>query len=190
VPTIWPPIQNPLAILLVAISSRQGARKLPPLCVIAERSQNGRELVFTSFDPVAGCGRELLRYDADPIVLQALYWAPGGKGLFVSSVRKQNSVLLYVDLHGNTRDLWELPGEQDGGNDVYAVPSPDGHRLAIRAWSINSNKTSNVPTTVAATSHPGRLFVVGPSRGTTAKRCESVSRFSRCKSARMSAACW
>ena len=160
-----------------------GCAKAPAtVCVIVERSPNGRQLVFTSFDPAAGRGRELLRFDADPTaaykwdlspdgtriaifrrsedrihilflnglvseqikvkgwkVLQALYWAPDGKGFFVSSVRKRNSVLLYVDLHGNARDLFELPGEQDGGNDAYAVPSPDGHRLAIRAWTINSN---------------------------------------------------
>ena len=152
------------------------------LCVMAERTSNGRQLVFSSFDLFKGRGQELLRYTIEPTasykwalspdgtrlavfarsedrihflplngqapselkvkgwnVLQTLYWAPDAKGLFVASVRKRNSVLLYVDLHGNAKDIWELPGEQDGGGDVYAIPSPDGRHLAIRGWNINSN---------------------------------------------------
>ena len=73
-------------------------------------------------------------------VLQAVYWAPDGSGQhLVSSVKKSNLVLLYVSANGEARELWDLPGEQDGGTDAYGVPSPDGRHLAIRGWSINSN---------------------------------------------------
>jgi serine/threonine protein kinase/DNA-binding winged helix-turn-helix (wHTH) protein len=203
-PTTWEPLRllrvritggTPQVVLSLStapepVSNFSGRYFQPPgcsksparLCVIVERTQDGRQLVFTSFDPMTGRGPELLRYNIDPIsaykwdlspdgkriaifrrsedrihivylngrapeemkvkgwkVLQAVYWAPDGRSLFVSSVKKSNSVLLYVSANGEARELWDLPGEQDGGTDAYAVPSPDGRHLAIRGWSINSN---------------------------------------------------
>lgn len=41
--------------------------KLPAqVCAIAERSANGRELIFTAFDPMKGRGKELARLEVEP----------------------------------------------------------------------------------------------------------------------------
>ena len=158
------------------------ARSPAKLCAIAERTPDGKQLVFTGFDPVKGRGSELTRFDIDPAgaykwdlspdgnriavlkrsedrihvlslvgqpermitvkgwrSLETVDWAVNGKGLFTSDAKENNSVLLYVDLLGNAEVLWEQPGEQEGNNDIYAIPSPDGRQLAMFGWTRNSN---------------------------------------------------
>ena len=68
--------------------------------------------------------------------LTSLNWSPNGKGLFCSSYSPQGSTLLYVDLKGDARVLWQskaMPGVLGG------VPSPDGRYLAIMRGVLNSN---------------------------------------------------
>ncbi len=61
-----------------------------------------------------------------------LDWSPDGKGLYCGSVSTQgNGVLLYVDLAGNARVLWQ--GKGAAGGLLWAIPSPDGRYLAIEA---------------------------------------------------------
>jgi Tol biopolymer transport system component len=67
--------------------------------------------------------------------LTTVAWAAEGKSLFVSSFKDQGPVILSVDLQGNAQLLWE----HLGGIDTYAVPSPDGHHLAMRAWNVEGN---------------------------------------------------
>jgi Tol biopolymer transport system component len=71
--------------------------------------------------------------------LETVDWAPNNKGLFTSATKEKSSVLLYVDLQSNADVLWEQAGEQEGNNDIYAIPSPDGRRLAMFGWTRNSN---------------------------------------------------
>ncbi len=158
------------------------ARSPAELCAIAERTPDGKQLVFTGFDPAKGRGGELARLDIDPISaykwdlspdgdriavlrrsedrvhilslvgrperlitvkgrrsLETVDWAADSKGLFASAAQDKSSVLLYVDLQGNAHLLWEQPGEQEGNNDIYAIPSPDGRYLAMFGWTRNSN---------------------------------------------------
>ncbi len=68
-------------------------------------------------------------------ILTTAAWASDGKSLFVSSFGDKGPVILHVDLQGNARLLWEQPG----GIDTYAVPSPDGRHLALRAWTVEGN---------------------------------------------------
>jgi serine/threonine protein kinase len=68
-------------------------------------------------------------------ILTSAAWAADGKGLFVSSYTPRGADLLYMDLQGNARFLWE----QGGGFGTYGVPSPDGRHLAIRAWYNETN---------------------------------------------------
>jgi serine/threonine protein kinase len=68
-------------------------------------------------------------------VLTTVSWGADGKGLFVSSFTDRGPVILGVDLQGNARLLWE----HLGGIDTYAVPSPDGRHLAMRAWNVEGN---------------------------------------------------
>jgi hypothetical protein len=46
-----------------------------------------------------------------------------------------HGVLLYVDLKGNARVLWQYKGDEWG----YGLPSPDGRYLAIQGRETNSN---------------------------------------------------
>jgi Tol biopolymer transport system component len=68
--------------------------------------------------------------------LVGLDWSTDGKGFYCGSQSPQGSTLLYVDLEGNARPLWQHKG-WDG--DIWGVPSPDGRYLAIFAGVINSN---------------------------------------------------
>ena len=42
--------------------------------------------------------------------ITGLDWSPDGKGLYCGSVSPQGSTLLYVDLKGNARVLWQYKG--------------------------------------------------------------------------------
>ena len=56
-------------------------------------------------------------------------WAADGKGWFTSGRMGARQGLLHVDLQGNARLLWPVANLYIN----FAVPSPDGHRLAISA---------------------------------------------------------
>ena len=161
---------------------------------------DGKQLIFTAFDPIKGKGRELTRFATDPrgdyswdlspdgtriavarqpsrrfdilsldghaaktIMVKDwdigvdtrvggrdlvrgvdFDWAADGKGLFTSGQVAQRSVLLYVDLQGNTHVLREQkgglsPGVRGGFSGPWGVPSPDGRHLAMLGWTRNSN---------------------------------------------------
>jgi len=68
--------------------------------------------------------------------LLSLDWSADGKGFYCGSVSAQASTLVYVDLKGNARALWEFKGAEDV---VWDIPSPDGRYLAMRADVTNSN---------------------------------------------------
>jgi eukaryotic-like serine/threonine-protein kinase len=68
--------------------------------------------------------------------LTGLNWALDGKGLYVGSHSPQGSSLLYVDLTGNARVLWQYKA---GRGAIWGVPSPDGRYLAILGDVTNSN---------------------------------------------------
>jgi len=68
--------------------------------------------------------------------IKSLDWAPDGKGLYCGSVSAEGGTLLYVDLKGNVRVLWQYKGAND---DIGGVPSPDGRYLAIQRGVVNSN---------------------------------------------------
>jgi len=67
--------------------------------------------------------------------LDAVNWNSNGKGLLVSGRVQNASVLMHVDLLGNSHVLWK----QEGGLFTFATPSPDGRHLAMLGWSVNHN---------------------------------------------------
>jgi Tol biopolymer transport system component len=67
--------------------------------------------------------------------ITSLNWSADGKGLYCGSVSVRGNTLLYVDLEGNARVLWQ----NKGGSQIWAIPSPDGRYLAIRGDVRNSN---------------------------------------------------
>ncbi len=71
-----------------------------------------------------------------PNLAPELEWSLDGKGLYCGSVSSQSRTLLYVDLNGNARVLWQNKG---AGGPVSGIPSPDGRYLALRGEVMNSN---------------------------------------------------
>jgi hypothetical protein len=67
--------------------------------------------------------------------LDAVNWTSNGKGFLVSSRNQNASVLLHVDLLGNSHVLWK----QEGGLFTFGTPSPDGRHLAMLGWTLNNN---------------------------------------------------
>jgi serine/threonine protein kinase len=148
------------------------------LCLLAEKSENSNRLLFSTFDPTQGRGKEVAQLATDPsgqyvwdlspdgatiVVLKrsearisllpvrggnskeirlngvntadSVVWMQNGKGLLVSSLITGASVVLHIDLVGNSNLLWK----QDGGLGTYGIPSPDGRHLALLGWTLNSN---------------------------------------------------
>jgi eukaryotic-like serine/threonine-protein kinase len=65
-----------------------------------------------------------------------LDWSNDGKGFYCGSSSPQGGTLLYVDLKGNARVLWQYKGAT---SQIWGVSSPDGRYLAILATTTNSN---------------------------------------------------
>jgi DNA-binding winged helix-turn-helix (wHTH) protein/dipeptidyl aminopeptidase/acylaminoacyl peptidase len=68
--------------------------------------------------------------------LTGLDWSADGKGFYVGCVSPQARTLLYVDLKGNARVLWQYKG---AGQSIWGIPSPDGRYLAILGVAFNSS---------------------------------------------------
>jgi eukaryotic-like serine/threonine-protein kinase len=84
----------------------------------------------------SGLDREITLKGWSTLAWNGLYWSPDGKGFYCGSVPSQGETLLYVDLQGNARVLWQRKGVR---NTIWGVPSPDGRYLAMANWSLNSN---------------------------------------------------
>jgi len=67
--------------------------------------------------------------------ISGLDWSADGKGLYCGSVSVRDKALLYVDLEGNARVLWQ----SIGNSAIGGIPSPDGRYLAIRGGARNNN---------------------------------------------------
>jgi len=68
--------------------------------------------------------------------LSEFTWAADGNGLFVTARIRNGQEVLHVDLQDHVHALWESTG---GSGETSAIPSPDGHHLAIQSWTTSSN---------------------------------------------------
>jgi DNA-binding winged helix-turn-helix (wHTH) protein/Tol biopolymer transport system component len=66
---------------------------------------------------------------------QSMEWAADGKGWFVASRSAATNTLLFIDPQGHAYPLRQTAG----GYDTYAIPSPDGHRLAFLEYTTANN---------------------------------------------------
>jgi Tol biopolymer transport system component len=106
-------------------------------------SPDGSVIAMSRFDPNEGRIRFLpLNNKTRPDVvleksggLNALDWSADGRGFFVSSSNARTSRLLYVDLNGDARTLWQATGS----GTTWGIQSPDGRHLAVVGGSFNSN---------------------------------------------------
>ena len=97
---------------------------------IARESQAGIRIRLLSLS--GGPDREITVKGWPSIT--GLDWSADGKRLYCGTFSGQGSALLYVDLAGNSRVLW-----QNNGGMLWGIPSPDGRYLAIRGEARNSN---------------------------------------------------
>lgn len=85
-----------------------------------------------------GAGREiLLKGWGSWRNISGLDWSADGRGFYLGAASAQGGTLLYLDLNGNARVLWQF--SEAAGTGVAAIPSPDGRYLAIEATVHNSN---------------------------------------------------
>jgi Tol biopolymer transport system component len=65
--------------------------------------------------------------------LNGVVWAASGAGWYVAARTAGGGILTYVDLQGHHTNLLGTT------TPTYAVPSPDGRRIAFPDWSVSSN---------------------------------------------------
>ncbi|HKD04408.1 MAG TPA: hypothetical protein VKB79_00785 [Bryobacteraceae bacterium] len=66
-------------------------------CAISELASGGRQLLFTSFDPLSGRGRELARFDIDPRAYYSWDLAPDGSRIAVAKYGEEKIHILHLD---------------------------------------------------------------------------------------------
>jgi Tol biopolymer transport system component/DNA-binding winged helix-turn-helix (wHTH) protein len=103
------------------------------------------EATITLLSPVSDSTQMIVAKDSPK--LYSLNWSADGQGLLVSALADGGSKLLHLDLKGNSRTLWYFKGGIREPGDVFytetlaprAMPSPDGHYLAIQSQNVSSN---------------------------------------------------
>jgi Tol biopolymer transport system component len=83
-----------------------------------------------------GSDREITVKGWPNLPRMGLHWSPEQKGFYCGSTSPQTNTLLYVDLKGNARVLWQYNG---WARSIFGIPSPDGRYLAIPQSGRNSN---------------------------------------------------
>jgi DNA-binding winged helix-turn-helix (wHTH) protein/Tol biopolymer transport system component len=106
----------------------------PDGSMIAMSREGGPEIEIHLLSPSGGTERNITVKGWSNIT--GLDWSTDGNGLYCGSVSPQGSTLLYVDLNGNARVLWQYKGV---GGSIWGVPSPDGRYIALVGDVINSN---------------------------------------------------
>jgi Tol biopolymer transport system component len=105
-------------------------------CVIAEHTPDGKQLIFTSFDPVKGRGRELTRLDIDPTVDYNHVLSPDGTRIAV--IKRSEGRIHILSLIGqapreinvkNWGNLENVDWTADGKALLASSPTQRGHAL-------------------------------------------------------------
>jgi eukaryotic-like serine/threonine-protein kinase len=105
------------------------AHSLATLCVIAERIADRKQLVFTSFDPLNGRGRELLKASVDAAV--AYHWDLSPDGTRVALLEDNRGQVQILPLNGHA--LQVIPAK--GWNALSSVNwTADGTGLLVGSY--------------------------------------------------------
>jgi eukaryotic-like serine/threonine-protein kinase len=91
---------------------------------------------FGSIEIHALRGQQRLTIPTTGLVpLRYIKWTADGKGLFVSTQRRDSGELLHLDLRGKANLIWKCGGSRA----CLANPSPDGRHVAIYEAKQNAN---------------------------------------------------
>jgi serine/threonine protein kinase len=111
------------------------ARVPSALCVMAERSPGQNQIVFSSFDPVAGRGRVLANLEADPAADYRYGLSPNGSQMALVKARVNEGHIRLIPLDGGAEreivvkdwlDLNSLDWAPDGKGLYVTSQSPSG----------------------------------------------------------------
>jgi serine/threonine protein kinase/Tol biopolymer transport system component len=103
------------------------ARAPASICVIAEPTLDHKQLIFTSFDPLKGRGRELARFDTDPVA-PSYVWDLSPDGNKIAILRYSEGRIHILDLGG----LPSQDVEAKGWNGYLSANwAADGKRLLV-----------------------------------------------------------
>jgi hypothetical protein len=109
----------------------------PPskLCAVAEQSDDHKQMIVRSLDPTSLNPADARGAEQARIELFPNYDAEQGMGHVVSSFIQGGSQIVHLDLASKASTLlWKCDG-----HNCFALPSPDGHHLAIYTWKRNAN---------------------------------------------------
>ena len=108
------------------------ARAPATLCLVGERTEDQKQIVFTTFDPVKGRGREVARIATDPRLGYHWNLSPDGSQIAMMFPAGENRIRLLPLAGGTPRDVvvngWS-------GFESRPVWSPDGKGFYVGAWS-------------------------------------------------------
>ena len=99
----------------------------PDASTLAISRTGGAEIHIRLLSLAGGADREITVKGRYGLPFGGLDWSADGKGFYCGSASDQGFALLYVDLSGSARVLWE----QRGWSEIMGKPSPDGRYLAI-----------------------------------------------------------
>jgi serine/threonine protein kinase/Tol biopolymer transport system component len=103
------PISGGPAELVLTAATYGGprcARAPATLCLIAQRTSDAKQLVFTAFDPLKGWGSELARFDIDPAYSDPYAWALSPDGTYIAILRYSEAKIHVLSLDGQrTREI-------------------------------------------------------------------------------------
>ncbi|HYP07859.1 MAG TPA: protein kinase [Bryobacteraceae bacterium] len=96
---------------------------------------SGGKIIFRSFATGAIVREVEVAGATNAMKVLNLDYAADGKGFFAGQTTPTETRLLYIDLAGKASLLWR----QAGTSSVWAVPSPDGRRVAMMVYTDDSN---------------------------------------------------
>jgi serine/threonine protein kinase/dipeptidyl aminopeptidase/acylaminoacyl peptidase len=90
------------------------ARRESSLCLLAERSDDGKEAIFTAFDPAQGRSTEVLKLALDPDV-EGWSWSLSPDGTRLAVIRRPGSELQILSLRGEVIRQVRIPEWSNSG---------------------------------------------------------------------------
>src|SRR6266851_4095673 len=120
-----------------------------PLCALAERSSDRKQLIFVAFDPVKGRGRELTRFDIDPTSDCLWDLSPDGTSIALLEMFQRH------ERHAVKRS--------EGPIHILSLSGRTGKEITVKGW--NSFQSVNWAADGKA------LFVTSPTQSGSALLC-------------------
>jgi hypothetical protein len=111
------------------------ARSPATLCAIAEQSQDLKQVIFTTLDPLNGRGRKIARFDIDPKGYYAWTLSPDGTRIAVLDKDKAEAPIHILSLDGKAAREVKVKGSTsldsvawaaDGTGFFVSSPVPQG----------------------------------------------------------------